>query len=164
MIRRPPRSTLFPYTPLSRSPAEPKAVGPLRVLHELVQRGLVHAGERGHLTAHALAVAHEQGPHELRGDDVRLLHEAAQRRGAAQPAHPADRELGGAGGAHRPSNFDAPCARSKPATAAPAPAGSRSSISADAVICTVPSCAVTRPNNLLPAPCSLLPQYAATGA
>src|SRR2546430_11662602 len=78
MIRRPPRSTLFPYTPLSRSPAEPKAVGPLRVLHELVQRGLVHAGERGHLTAHALAVAHEQGPHELRGDDVRLLHRSEE--------------------------------------------------------------------------------------
>src|SRR6266480_535666 len=101
----------------------------LGILHELVHRGLKDTRQRGDFPPHALAVAHEQGPYELRGDEVRLLHEAAQRGRAAQPTHAADREL-----AHRPSNLDAPWARSKPATRRPAAAGSRSSIPAEAVI------------------------------
>src|SRR5258705_9085597 len=32
MIRRPPRSTLFPYTTLFRSPADPRVPTPLKVL------------------------------------------------------------------------------------------------------------------------------------
>ena len=102
---------------------------PLGVLDQLVHGRLVHAREEGDLLPHAAAVADEQRPHELRGHEVRLLHQPAQRRGATQAAHPADREL-----AHRASNLDAPCALSKPATATPAAAGSPSSMSADAVI------------------------------
>src|SRR5436853_542593 len=79
--------------------------------------------------AHALAVAHEQRPHELSGSEVGLLHQPPERRSAAQPTHAADRKV-----THRPSNLDAPCAWSKPAAATPAAAGSRSSMSADAVI------------------------------
>src|SRR5437588_90340 len=108
---------------------------------------------------HAAAVTHEQGPHELRGNEVRFLHQPAQRGGATQPTHPANRER-----AHRASNLDAPCAASKPATATPAAAGSRASISADAVICTEPSGAVTLPNNRVPSPESRVPTYAATRA
>src|SRR5207302_2472696 len=128
-------------------------------LHELVHRGLVHAGERRHFPAHALAVAHEQRPHELRGRELGLLHQPAERRRAAQPAHAANRKL-----THRPSNLDAPCAWSKPATATPAAPGSWSSISADAVSCTAPSLAVTRPYNRDPGPGARAPTYAATGA
>src|SRR3989442_590346 len=121
--------------------------------HELVHRRLKDTGQRGDFPPDALPVTHEQGPDELRGDEVRLLYQATQCRSAAQPAQAADREL-----AHRPSNLDAPWARSKSATCAPAAPGSRSSISAEAVICTEPSCAVTRPYNLLPSPRSPLPQ------
>src|SRR5438034_746652 len=109
--------------------------------------------------AHAFAVAGEQRPHQLRWDEVRLLNQPAECRSAAQPAHAPDREL-----AHRPSNLDAPCAWSKPATATPAAAGSLSSMSADAVIWTEPSRAVTLPNNRAPSPESRAPTYAATGA
>src|SRR2546426_6724864 len=41
MIRRPPRSTLFPYTTLFRSPAEPAAVW-----HRLRDRGVRHSTNR----------------------------------------------------------------------------------------------------------------------
>src|SRR5712691_2831704 len=97
---------------------------------------------RPYFFPHPLAVTREQRPHQLGGDEMRLLHQPAQRRGAAQPAHAADREV-----THRPSNLDAPCASSKCATAAPAAAGSPSSSSADAVSWTAPSSAVTRPNS-----------------
>src|SRR5438876_383632 len=107
----------------------------------------------------ALAVAHEQRPHELRGRELGLLHQPAERRRAAQAAHAADRKV-----THRPSNLDAPCAWSKPATATPAAAGSASSMSADAVIWIEPSCAVTRPYNRAPGPGPRTPTYAATGA
>src|SRR2546428_6379396 len=36
MIRRPPRSTLFPYTPLFRSTPEPEPGGPLDRRHHLI--------------------------------------------------------------------------------------------------------------------------------
>src|SRR5437899_1100737 len=114
--------------------AEPETPGALGVLDELVHRGLIHAGQRRHFPAHALAVAHEQRPHELCGSEVGLLYQPPQRSGSAQPAHAADRKV-----THRPSNLDAPCAWSKPATATPAATGSRSSMSADAVSCTAPS-------------------------
>src|SRR5437763_10383026 len=140
-------------------PAQAEALGALRLAHELVHRGLVHAREGRHLPAHALAVAHEQRPHELCGSDVGLLHQPAERCRAAQPAHAADGKA-----THRPSNLDAPCAWSKPATETPAAAGSASSMSTDAVICTEPSCAVTRPNNRPPTPDPWPPTYAATGA
>src|SRR5439155_1130843 len=139
--------------------AEPETPGALGVLHELVHRGLIHAGQRRHFPAHALAVAHEQRPHELCGSEVGLLHQPPERSGAAQPAHAADRKV-----THRPSNLDAPCAWSKPATATPAATGSRSSMSADAVSCTAPSRAVTRPYNRDPGPGARGPTYAATGA
>src|SRR5438034_591812 len=142
-----------------RIPATRPSIMSLGVLDELVYGGLVHAGERGHLPAHALAVAGEQRPHQLRWDEMRLLDQPAECRGAAQPAHAPDREL-----AHRPSNLDAPCAWSKPATAAPAATGSFSTMSADAVIWTEPSRAVTLPNNRAPSPESRAPTYAATGA
>src|SRR5439155_10371959 len=98
--------------------AEPEPPRPLRVLHQLVERGLTDARQRGDFPPDALPVACEQGPYELRGHEMRLLHQAAQRLRAAQSAHAADREL-----AHRPSNLDAPWARSKSATATPAAAG-----------------------------------------
>src|SRR5205823_6828638 len=140
-------------------PTEPETPGALGVLDELVHRGLVHARKGRHLPAHTLAVAHEQRPHELCGSEVRLLHQPPERRSAAQPAHTADRKV-----THRPSNLDAPCAWSKPATATPAAAGSRSSMSADAVSCTAPSRAVTRPYNRDPGPWARGPTYAAMGA
>ena len=86
-------------------PPEAEPVRALRVFDQLVHGRLVRARQEGDLPSHAAAVAHEQRPHELGGDEVRLLHQAPQRRGATQPAHPADRELGGA---HRASNLDAP--------------------------------------------------------
>src|SRR2546426_4922727 len=48
MIRRPPRSTLFPYTTLFRSHLQPRRVSGLRVLDEVV-RGPDHdaAGRHG---------------------------------------------------------------------------------------------------------------------
>ncbi len=139
--------------------AEPEAPRPLRVPHQLVHRRLKDTGQRGDFPPDALPVTREQGPDELRGNEVGLLYQATQCRGAAQAAQAADREL-----AHRPSNLDAPWARSKSATRAPAAPGSRSSISADAVICTDPSWAVTRPNRRIPLPASRIPTHAATGA
>src|SRR3989442_1010797 len=127
----------------SRPPAEAELLRAVGVLHELVHRRVVAARQGGDLAAHLLAVDHEQRPHELRGDEVRLLHQPAERGRAPQPAHPADREL-----SHRASNSSAPCARSKSATATPAAAGSVGSTSADAVIWTTPSRAVTRPYSL----------------
>src|SRR5205809_4070602 len=132
--------------------AEPEAPRPLRVPHELVHRCLKDTGQRGDFPPDALPVTREQGPDELRGDEVRLLYQATQCRSAAQPAQAADREL-----AHRPSNLDAPWARSKPATATPAADGSLSSMSAEAVTRIEPSGAVTRPNRRIPRPRSRLP-------
>src|SRR5687768_17790455 len=40
MFRRPPRSTLFPYTTLFRSDRRPQRAQPLRVLHELPRAGV----------------------------------------------------------------------------------------------------------------------------
>src|SRR2546422_6843183 len=42
MIRRPPRSTLFPYTPLFRSPVAERAAVPIVAVRALVQAGAVH--------------------------------------------------------------------------------------------------------------------------
>src|SRR2546430_10578384 len=179
MTRRPPSSPLFPSPPLSRSlvvspgagatlrrrqaeendPAEAEPVRPLRVLDQLVHRRLGDARKQADVAPHAAAVTHKQRPHELRGNEVRFLHQAAQRGGATQPAHPANWER-----AHRASNLDAPCAASKPATATPAAAGSAPSMSADAVIWTDPARAVSLPNNRAPSPESRFPTYAATGA
>src|SRR3989454_4252813 len=147
-------------------PAEAQLLPALGVLHELVHRRVVDTRQGGDLAAHPLAVDHEQRPHELRRDEVRLLHQPAQRGRAPQPAHAADREL-----SHRASNSSAPCARSKSATVTPAAAGSPGSMSADAVILTAPSRAVTRPYSLPlppppppPPPPSPLPASAATAA
>src|ERR1041384_8493362 len=73
-------------------PTGAQPVRPLRVLDELVHRGLVDARKEGDLAPHAAAVTREQGPHELRWNEVRLLHQPAQRGGTTQPAHAADRE------------------------------------------------------------------------
>src|SRR3989449_4019353 len=215
MIRRPPRSTLFPYTTLFRSvavlrhaampvvgvltqahvpdheqlgarrlrrprrplhdpllvvrfragrvfrlrnpeqdhPAEAQLLRALGVLREHVHRRVVDTRQGGDLAAHALAVDHEQRPHELRRDEVRLLHQPAQRGRAPKPAHAADREL-----RHRARKSTAPCTRSKSGTVTPAGAGRTGSTSADAVIWTAPSRAVTRPYSLpFPPPPSPLP-------
>src|SRR2546422_5438034 len=42
MIRRPPRSTLFPYTPLFRSPVAERPAVPIVAVRALVQAGAVH--------------------------------------------------------------------------------------------------------------------------
>src|SRR3712207_8471699 len=47
MIRRPPRSTLFPYTTLFRSLAADQQVTDLRVERELARRQLVHLEQQG---------------------------------------------------------------------------------------------------------------------
>src|SRR2546422_6770868 len=53
MIRRPPRSTLFPYTTLFRSPLQDDP------------RGVAVAGGSGEGPAHG-QVAHQPGPHQAR--------------------------------------------------------------------------------------------------
>src|SRR3712207_6899367 len=63
MIRRPPRSTLFPYTTLFRSPGhDPEGVG-----------GLVRAGD-----GEVVAVALEEGRHQDGAVDPGRLHLAPQ--------------------------------------------------------------------------------------
>src|SRR3989442_14998915 len=50
MIRRPPRSTLFPYTTLFRSRREPNPFGGVHRLEQVVHppaHGVVHGGNRG---------------------------------------------------------------------------------------------------------------------
>src|SRR3989442_6392115 len=50
MIRRPPRSTLFPYTTLFRSRREPNPFGGVHRLEQVVHQpahGVVHGGNRG---------------------------------------------------------------------------------------------------------------------
>src|SRR2546427_7667326 len=59
MIRRPPRSTLFPYTTLFRSPGPLEAPQPARLLSgarpaQLPYRGLVDGDRRAPLDLHAL--------------------------------------------------------------------------------------------------------------
>ena len=98
------------------------------VLHQLVGRQLVHAGHGRDGPAHGLAVRHEQGPHELRGDEVGLLHQAAQRRCPAQTPQPHRGEV-----AHRASKLAAPSASSKRATASPAASDRAGSSGAEAV-------------------------------
>src|SRR5256885_9087235 len=52
MIRRPPRSTLFPYTTLFRSASDVADVGPRRLRHELVGDGTAAVGRHlQHTTA-----------------------------------------------------------------------------------------------------------------
>src|SRR3712207_8159748 len=70
MIRRPPRSTLFPYTTLFRSPATPAA---------LRNRGYLLWKDGGWfaVTAEARARAVENGEHEVA---ARLTDEAIRRR------------------------------------------------------------------------------------
>src|SRR3712207_7993263 len=69
MIRRPPRSTLFPYTTLFRSGVGPVRVEDVHVLHAHALQALVEARE--YMLARApLAIG--PGPHlvaRLRGDD-----------------------------------------------------------------------------------------------
>src|SRR2546427_7510821 len=71
MIRRPPRSTLFPYTTLFRSIAEEHAVaegvGHFQHLHAVVEDGGRHALCQQH-ACHDLAVAAK-----ARNDDLRVL-------------------------------------------------------------------------------------------
>src|SRR2546429_3697330 len=71
MIRRPPRSTLFPYTTLFRSPI------PAQGLAEGVGLSAAGVGERdvgaalqaSHLVPHRLAVTREQQPHVDRSEE-----------------------------------------------------------------------------------------------
>src|SRR2546427_6289021 len=68
MIRRPPRSTLFPYTTLFRSPHGAPSRVPLVVghgadarllaLHDPVRRGPLHAGKEGGAGPHARSEEH----------------------------------------------------------------------------------------------------------
>src|SRR2546422_3440458 len=72
MIRRPPRSTLFPYTTLFRSPARPVSACPLPDVHAPQRppgdraRGSLGAGGGGeHLVSRRL-VGREAGAHRIR--------------------------------------------------------------------------------------------------
>src|SRR2546430_4197806 len=49
MIRRPPRSTLFPYTPLFRSPPRLHVSAPLEILDDARDRVRIDAEEAGQL-------------------------------------------------------------------------------------------------------------------
>src|SRR5258708_25878893 len=60
MIRRPPRSTLFPYTTLFRSVFQLEAAAPERVFHPAAAKALKkHAQPQ---LAHADSLDHELGP------------------------------------------------------------------------------------------------------
>src|SRR2546430_3792880 len=61
MIRRPPRSTLFPYTTLFRSPVV------------MATRHLVGEAQRGHVVHHRLARREHHALH--RADDARIVRE-----------------------------------------------------------------------------------------
>src|SRR3712207_7461182 len=66
MIRRPPRSTLFPYTTLFRSRVEPGVVGHEPVLREIARRVVRRRLERhvhppAQVAFHSVAVALETG-------------------------------------------------------------------------------------------------------
>src|SRR3712207_8869200 len=60
MIRRPPRSTLFPYTTLFRSPAMPAPDRPLRIAL-LAYRGKPHCGGQGVYVRHLSAALADLG-------------------------------------------------------------------------------------------------------
>src|SRR2546430_6091226 len=67
MIRRPPRSPLFPYTPLSRSPAKPpirlrgqKPVGPIRPPLHPDAEGVAQDSELGDRKSTRLNSSHSQ--------------------------------------------------------------------------------------------------------
>src|SRR3712207_7747049 len=71
MIRRPPRSTLFPYTTLSRSEAEQREVEP-RMVAQLLAQALLVGGRRA-VRAELRLHPHQRGP-------SLLGHRAEQRR------------------------------------------------------------------------------------
>src|SRR5256885_9825239 len=72
MIRRPPRSTLFPYTTLFRSPHTPG-----RASGGTAERGYLHCGPAG--AGHFVKMIHngiEYGLMEAYAEGLNVLHEA----------------------------------------------------------------------------------------
>src|SRR3712207_8865357 len=72
MIRRPPRSTLFPYTTLFRSRVEPAQVvrpGPARLKLQLRQLGALDAAEAEERNLHVAVLAREAA-----ADDAEPVH------------------------------------------------------------------------------------------
>src|SRR2546425_517785 len=140
--------------------AQPQRRRALGLLHEFVDGQLSDTRHRRNGRAEAFTMPDEKRPDELRRDEVRLLHQTPERAGAAQSPHAANRELC----AHWRSKLAAPSPSSNRATASPARSGAESSISADAVSCTVPFRSVTRPYKRFPFPVSRASTQAATGA
>src|SRR2546426_3596244 len=64
MIRRPPRSTLFPYTTLFRSRADPVQLGDLRRRGDPPGRGKPHLLRRAHGGRHGLEIETAQRSEE----------------------------------------------------------------------------------------------------
>ena len=74
--------------------AEPQRRRALGLLHQDIDGQLGDTGHRLDRAPQAFTVRDKQGPDQLRRNDVRFLHQTAQRRRAAQPAHATNRELG----------------------------------------------------------------------
>src|SRR2546422_2018260 len=69
MIRRPPRSTLFPYTTLFRSRHEPAAVRHLDAGADADLRAETSRARRPRARAHAVAAARAVGIHRHRSEE-----------------------------------------------------------------------------------------------
>src|SRR2546430_10943207 len=91
MIRRPPRSTLFPYTTLFRSPEERKNLAPAQVAEPQV---LERAAAARELAPEQRAV-HEKEPRD------RGRHRARRPRGRLEERQPENRVLGDVAGLER---------------------------------------------------------------
>src|SRR2546426_7013007 len=98
MIRRPPRSTLFPYTTLfrSRHPGARHGIGTLAAPQEAAERG-PHPLGVGRRHRRAVGVSHERGrapphPHPLH---PRLARLETFRRARIDTHHPPPRRLSG---------------------------------------------------------------------
>src|SRR5260370_2557208 len=73
MIRRPPRSTLFPYTTLFRSPPELEQQLELRLKNELGPQVLKQAREQSEQVLEAAKVAIDQKTAETHGEFLRRV-------------------------------------------------------------------------------------------
>src|SRR3712207_7192484 len=70
MIRRPPRSTLFPYTTLFRSPGVLRAPEDLRRLPDVLAAEAEAEGRQAHVVVRDVAGEQEQvGPGDLRSEE-----------------------------------------------------------------------------------------------
>src|SRR5258708_27636672 len=98
MIRRPPRSTLFPYTTLFRSPtvfeqAAPHGLKSALLTAKKKTQSLLRTGSTIRLAAEAPQNRSEEHTSELQSPDhlvCRLLLEKKKQHKTTQPARPAD--------------------------------------------------------------------------